>query len=64
LFLSRSRTDRTDSIMVSDENDARASRIVFQVKENEDQRLVPGTSTHDAVVGGEEHGGGPIGECF
>ena len=50
--------------MVSDENDARASRIVFQVKENEDQRLVPGTSTHDAVVGGEEHGGGPIGECF
>lgn len=42
----------------ADENDIRASRIIFQDKKSEDERLpVPGTSTR-----GDERGGGLIGE--
>jgi len=57
--------DRPDLNAMPDENDARASRIVFNYKESEGQGFpVPGTSASGAVLGGDEHGIGPIGECF
>ena len=51
--------------MPLDENDVRASQIVFNDKESEGQGPpVPGPSTSGAVVGGDEHGTGPLSECF
>jgi len=56
---------QSDSTVTLDENDTRASRIVFQDKKREDQGLsVPGTSTAGALVGGGEHGDDPTGEYF
>lgn len=55
--------NQPDSIVTPGENDARASRIIFQ-DEREDQRPpVPGTSTAGAVVGGSEYGDDPTSEC-
>ena len=51
--------------MVLDEKDARASRIVFQDRKSEDQKLpAQGTSIPGVVVGDNEHEGGPISECL
>ena len=55
--------DRTDSTMVIDENDTRASRIVSQERED-NAPPAPETSTAGAVVGGDENGNGPISACF
>jgi len=57
--------DRTGSTAVLDDNGTRASRIVLQDKEGEGQKpLMSETSTAGAVVGGDEHGGGPTSEHF
>ena len=57
--------DGPDLIVVPDEKDTRASRIVFQESKNEDRGL---TATEIpapvAVVGGTEHGNDTAGECF
>ena len=46
-----------------DEEDARASGIIFHEKESEGKRLpAPETSTPVAVVGGDEDGGVQVGE--
>jgi len=47
-----------------DENDTRASRIVFHDKRSEDQPLlVPGTSVVGVVVGSDECGNESTSEC-
>lgn len=60
-----SRGDPPDLTAILDENDVRASRIVFNDKGSEGQGLpVPGPSTSGAAVDGDGRGTGPIGECF
>ena len=57
--------DRTGSTAVLDENDTRASRIVFYDKKSEDRKHPTlETSNHSAVIGGDEHGDWPISECL
>ena len=48
--------DRPDSAVALDENDARASRILFDNNKNEDLK----TSTTGAAVGSDESGSGPV----
>jgi len=51
--------------MTLDENDVRASRIVFNDQESEGQALpMPGPSSSGAVIGGDDHDTGPPGESF
>ena len=52
---------RPDSSAMLDENDVKASRIVPNYRESEDQGLpVPGSSTSGAAVGRDDHNIGPI----
>ena len=52
--------DRPDSAVTLDENDARASRILFRNERNEDDELPAlKTSTTGAAVGSDERGSGP-----
>ena len=53
----------SDPTVALDERDTRASWIVLQ-DEGEDQSPAPGAPALSAVVGGIEHGRGPISECF
>jgi hypothetical protein len=56
--------DKPDLPAMSDEKDARASRIVFQEHKSEGQRPpAPEVSTPGVVVGGTEHGNDPASEC-
>ena len=59
------KADGPDLIVVSDEKDTRASRIVFRESKNDDQGL-PATEIPApvAVVGGTKHGDDTTGECF
>lgn len=57
------RVDWSDPTVVLDERDAKASRIVFQGK-GEDQSPTPEALALSAVVSSIEHGRGPISECF
>jgi len=56
--------DRPDPTAIPDENDARASRILFY-NENSEDNVPPasGTSTPHTVVGGDKREDGPTGEC-
>ena len=57
--------DQPDSTASPDENDNRASRIVFCDKESEGNGApVPKISTSGAVVRGDGHGDGLTSECY
>jgi len=56
--------NQPDPTVTPDENDTRASRIVFQDKKEDQGLYPPGTSTAGAAVGGGEHGEDPTSECF
>ena len=56
--------DRPDPTVALDENDARASRILFHNENSEYQRPpTPETSTPRTAVGDDERGNAPTGEC-
>ena len=55
---------RPHSIVALDENDTRASRVIFQNKGGKDQGLpAPGIPTTGMIAGGDEHGNGSTSEC-
>ena len=55
---------RSHSIVALDENDTRASRVIFQNKGGKDQGLpAPGIPTTGMIAGGDEHGNGSTSEC-
>jgi len=57
-------TDRPDPTGTLDEEDPRASRIVFRDKEREDEGTpAQAALTSGAVIGGDEQGNDPTGEC-
>ena len=56
--------DQPDSTVAPDEDDTRASRILFHDKKSEDQRLLaPETSIPGTVVDNDKHGNRPTSEC-
>jgi len=56
--------NRPDSTVMPDENDTRASRVVFRDKKEDQGLYLPGTSTAGAAVGGGEHGEDSTSKCF
>jgi len=64
-LISRFWSGPPDSTVALDENDTRASRVVFQGKTDQDQGLpAQETPTTGSVAGGDEHGNGSTSECF
>ena len=57
------RADWSDPTVLLDERDTRVLRIIVQGK-GEYQSPTPEAPALGAVVGGIEHGCGPISECF